>query len=191
MKTYVPHYSGTKLFCALLGLAVALFGAASIYTPLRLFFRGTRTTAEITTVIVSRPGEPDQILTSREGVKPDTSRTATFHFHARYRAPNGAIQTGLLDLAYHATPNNTIGERFQVAYDPAAAALPPHLVKLVPIYDPSTWTFGAFFIFTGLFLAVVQFIYLFYSRTPILLPDEPSKPCSERAADAPRAISPD
>ena len=189
MRTYTPGYSGMKAFFVLVGLGIVALGVATIYRPLKLLASGQRATAEITAVVVSRPGEPDQVLTSKDDVKPDSSRTATFRFRARYRGPDGTFHTGLLDLAYHATPNSTIGDRFSVAYAPAAAADASRPVVLVPIYDLGTWTFGAFLILTGAFLAVVQGLYLVYSRTPIPIAEESPRPATPAGAPAAAAGS--
>ncbi len=170
MKSYTPGYSGTKLFFAVFGLAVAAVGFCSIYPPLRLFFEGTRANARITTEVVSHPGKPDRIFTAKRDVKYDVANT--FHFLARYRAPDGSFHTGRLQLAYHGTSDAQIGQTFLVAYYPPTAASASRPVTLVPIFSLGTWTFGGVLIIVGLYIAAVQSLYLFYSRTPIKIPDE-------------------
>ena len=170
MKTYIPGYSGTKLFFAVFGLALAAVGLASVYAPLRLLFQGTRANARITTEVVSHPGRPNRVFTAKHNVKYDVANT--FHFLARYRAPDGAFHTGRLQLAYHGISDAQIGQTFIVAYYPPTAASGSQRVTLVPIFTLGTWTFGGVLMIVGLYIAVVQSLYLFYSRTPIAIPDE-------------------
>ncbi len=172
MQTYIPGYSKTKLFFAVFGLAVAVVGFSSIYAPMRLVFEGTRVKARITTEVVSHPGQPNRIFTAKHNIRYDAANT--FHFLARYRAPDGNVHIGRLQLAYHGISDAQIGETYLVAYYPPAAADSSHQATLVPIFSLGTWTFGGVLMIIGLYIAAVQSLYLFYSRTPIGIPDEQS-----------------
>jgi len=166
IRTYRPGYRGVKAFFCLMGLLIVTLGIASLWEPLTLLIQGRNANAEIDAVVLRRPGEPDEIVTVKDEVKPDPTNTITFMYHAHYTTPDGVPAQGLLNLAFRAKSNREIADEMAVRYAPTQPE------RLVAIRDLATWTFGGFLVLCGLFLAFVQGIYFWHAGRPIAIPED-------------------
>jgi hypothetical protein len=62
MTHYTPGYRGPKLAVVAFGLILFLYGLSELWTPLFLLIKGVPTTAEVTRVVKTKAGLPDQIF---------------------------------------------------------------------------------------------------------------------------------
>lgn len=165
MRAYVPGYTAIKLALAAAGLAIAILGYAQLAAPLHAALRHGHTPAEVVRVIITRPGQADEIRTDARPVPPEASRRSAFGYAVRLPARDGApARIVPLALGHRLRAAYAVGDTVLVATgsDPAAPAYALH--------DFATWAPGGFLLLAGLTFAAAFAVLARHSRRPVPLP---------------------
>ncbi|MDF3057796.1 MAG: hypothetical protein K0R17_2011 [Rariglobus sp.] len=165
MRAYVPGYTAIKLAFAAAGVAIAVLGYAQLAAPLHAALGRGHASAEVVRVIITRPGQIDEIRADARPVPPEASRRSAFGYAVRLPARDGEPPRIVpLALRHRLRAAYGVGDTVLVTTgsDPASPAYALH--------DFATWAPGGFLLLAGLTFAAAFSVLAGHSRRPIPLP---------------------
>ena len=175
--TYTPGYASRKLLVVFLGLILFCLGAAQLSTPLRLLAFGRRTTAEATSVVKSKRGLPDLILTNDLQIQANLEprdRSYIFWNQFRFQTDSGgtvnvrATIGSQLKPLYPLVDPDGLPTTDVIYYDPAHpdTVVFPNLI--------GTWFVPGFLVAIGILCTIIGSVLFYWAGKPIELPHLPS-----------------
>lgn len=168
--TFQPGHRSAKLAVLAASLAFAAFGFWELSWPAARLWRGTRTEAEVITVIERRAGLPERRYGSGHAIEGDPARAAVFLCEAAFRDAGNRPRTAILNVASQVAPPFLPGDRILVSYtdDPTAPAL--------AVADWRTWTPGSFLATAGMCFVLVSASLFAAASRPINCPPDSRLP---------------
>ncbi len=174
---YIPGRSKRKMLVVIYGLILCLLGLSQFWTPLRLLLSGTPVRGEVISVIKTKAGLPDLILTDDSQIQANLEPRDRsyvfwneFSFHTaegaliKVRAPVGSQLKPLsLLLDSDGLPSTDL-----IFYNPAR---PEEVVFPTLI---STWFAPGMLFVSGLACMTIGAFLFYWSKKPIELPHIPS-----------------
>lgn len=173
---YTPGYALGKLLMIAYGFILFSLGAIQLWTPLHLLMSGIRARAEAVSVIKSKDGLPDQVLTDDRQIQHQMEahdRSYTFWNLFRFQLANGQSVTvrcpigSLIKPLFPLTDSDglpTSSLVFYAANDPAKIVFPQII---------STWFAPGVLVLAGLLCMSIGGTLYYWSRRPIPLPHLP------------------
>ena len=174
--TYTPGRAWRKLMMVPVGFLLIVIGITQLWQPLRLMAFGKKTRAEAVSVIKTKPGLPDQILTD------DVQITARLEPHDRsyifwnefsFRTADDKVENvrapvgSQLKPLYPLLDPDGLPTTDLVYYDPAH----PNTVVFPLII--STWFAPGVLVIIGLIYIIIGSVLFYWARKPIELPHIP------------------
>jgi len=174
---YIPGHAGRKLLIILCGILLVLFGISQMRTPLRLLFTGGKARAEAASVIKTKPGLPDVILTNDLDIRArqeTRDRSYTFWNEFRFQDSGGrefvvrAEVGSKLKPLYPIVDEDGLPTSLPVHYDPRH----PETVSFPTIF--STWFAPGALVIIGLGFILIGSFLFYWAGKPIELPHIPA-----------------
>lgn len=173
---YTPGHATMKLLMVGLGLGLFSLGLTQVWTPLRLLAFGTRAVAEASTVIKTKPGVPDLLLTDDvqiEAAGEPRDRSWIFWNEFRFHAADGRVVAVRAPVGSQVKPlypllnADGLPTTDVIYYDPAR----PQVVVFPLII--STWFAAGSLLVSGLAAIGIGAVLFYWADKPILLPHVP------------------
>lgn len=170
---YVPAHSKRKLLMIGYGLLLLVIGLSHIWTPLRLLAFGKRAKAEVVSVVKTKEGLPDLVLTDDAAVQSKLEthdRSYVFWNEFQFHTDKGeliqvrATVGSQLKPLYTLTDPDGLPTTDLVYYNPAS---PKQVVFPLII---STWFASGVLIVAGLVCTLIGATLYYWSQKPIELP---------------------
>lgn len=175
---YIPGWRKAKLLMFLYGAAMFAFGFSQLWGPLHLLCAGRKATAEAVSVVKSKEGLPDLVLTNDLAVRAKYEthdRTYTFWNVFQFHTDNGrtvearASVGSQLKPLFLLTDADGLPTQITVVYDPAA---PGHAVFPSIV---SVWFAPGFLCIGGVVCMIIALTLYYWANKPIELPHIPSR----------------
>lgn len=177
-STYTPGYQRYKLMMIGYGFVLCLLGLSQIATPLRLIFFGQRARAEAVSVIKTKAGLPDQILTTDYQIlekQEPHDRSYLFWNEFQFHLPDGeriAVRCPVgsqIKPLYPLIDSDGLPTSDLIYYDPAH----PQSITFPLII--STWFAPGVLLIAGFVAMIIGATLYYWASKPIELPHLPPR----------------
>jgi len=161
-RCYVPGYTWTKTFMAIVGAVIAFGGVAQMWEPVRAVIVGSNDAAEVSAIIVEQAGSSAERHTAPRIYEEDPRRRLVYGYEVRMPSRREAV---MLSSKNRVRPAYEIGAAVRVAW----LGDTPYVF---PVWDLRTWAPGMFLLVSGgVFCGA--FVHLAVrSRRPIPVPSD-------------------
>ena len=170
---YTPGRAKRKLMVIVYGAILFGLGTSQLWTPLWLLASGTRVRGEVTTVIKTKQGLPDVILSDDSQVQANLEprdRSYVYWNEFRFNTADGHVINvrapvgSQLKPLYPLLDSDGLPTTVLICYDPAhpEAVVFPMLI--------STWFAPGMLLASGLACLLVGSFLFYYAKRPIELP---------------------
>ena len=188
---YTPGFRSAKLLMAIAGFALLSFGLWQLEAPLMLLFRGTATTAEATSVIKSKIGLDDQVITDEallRAAEEPRDRTYVFTNEFRFHTADGQAVDAELPTRAHLKPiyrlldDDGLPTTVPIRYDPKN----PKMVVFPLVIG--TWFLPGMLTLMGLICTIIGVVLFHWANKPIEVPY--IAPPAPKPGDSPKKDTP-